>query len=63
MHLGVPEGGLNHTGITVSITYFPGERFYLEPHFELATFASSPFRAQLAEPTVGSFGVAFGFLR
>jgi hypothetical protein len=63
MHLGVPEGGLNHTGITLSITYFRGERFYLKPHVEVATFALSPIRTELAEPTVGSFGVAFGFLR
>lgn len=63
MHLGVPEGGLNHTGITLSITYFPSERFYLKPHVEAATFALSPFHGQLAEPTVGTFGLAFGFLR
>jgi hypothetical protein len=62
-HLGVAEGGRNHIGVTLSLTYFPSERFYLRPHFELASFAASPIRAQLTEPTVGSFGVAFGFLR
>jgi hypothetical protein len=63
LHLGVPEGGRNHIGLTLSFTYFASERFYLRPHVELASFAASPIRAQLAEPTVGSFGIAFGFLR
>jgi hypothetical protein len=63
VHLGVPEGGRNQIGVTLSFTYFPSERFYLRPHVELASFAASPIGAHLAEPTVGTFGVAVGFLR
>lgn len=62
-YVGVSEGGWNHVDIQVSFTYFASERFYLRPHVELASFAASPLRAHLEEPTVGSFGVAFGFLR
>jgi hypothetical protein len=62
-HVGLPLGGFNHVGILLSLTYIPRERFYLRPHFELASFAMSPLGPHLAEPTVGSFGLAFGFLR
>ncbi len=62
-HVGVALGGWNHVGIQASLTYSPSGRFYLKPHFEIASFAAGPLGAYLEEPTVGSFGVAFGFLR
>jgi len=62
-HIGVMDGGWNHVGIQLSLTYSPGERFYLKPHFELTSLAGSAFRQHLEEPTVSSFGVAVGFFR
>ena len=62
-HIGVGEGGWNHVGIELSLTYAPDERFYVKPHFELTSLTPSAFRRQLEEPTVSRFGVAVGFFR
>ncbi len=62
-HVGVEEGGWNHVGIELSVTYSPDGRLYFKPHFELTSFVGSALRRQSEEPTVSRFGVAIGFLR
>lgn len=62
-HLGVRDGGWNHVGIELSLTYSPDERFYLKPHFELTSLVGSALRQHLEEPTVSRFGLAVGFFR
>ncbi len=62
-HIGVDEGGWNHVGIELSLTYSPDERLYLKPHFELTSLVGSALRRQADEPIVSSFGIAVGFFR
>jgi hypothetical protein len=62
-HIGVDEGGWNHAGVELSLTYSPDDRLYVKPHFELTSLAGSALRGYSDEPTVSSFGVAIGFLR
>jgi hypothetical protein len=62
-HFGVDEGGWNHVGVELSLTYSPDDRLYIKPHFELTSLAGSALRRYSDEPTVSSFGVAVGFFR
>jgi hypothetical protein len=62
-HIGVDEGGWNHVGVEVSLTYSPDERLYIKSHFELTSLAGSALRRYSDEPTVSSFGLAIGFFR
>jgi hypothetical protein len=62
-HIGVDEGGWNHVGIELSLTYSPGGGLYLRPHLELTSLIGNALRRQSEEPIVSSFGVAVGFFR
>ena len=60
-YIGVPKCAFNLIGSEVSLTYAPSPRFYLRPHFELTRIADSQLRRHLDSPTIGNFGLAFGF--
>src|SRR5262249_2689849 len=61
VYIGLARGAFNLAAAEVSLTYNPGKRFYLRPHFEFTHVVDPQFRRHLESPTIGNLGFALGF--
>jgi hypothetical protein len=62
-YIGPEEAAVGLVGAGVSITRRFGRHFYVRPHAEITTVPDATLRDQLARPTHGIVGLAFGIVR
>jgi hypothetical protein len=61
VYIGVNKSAFNYVGAQGSLTYYLGQRMYLQPHIEFSSITDQRLRGQLSPANIFTFGLAFGF--